>query len=289
MTDTLRVRVREWTPDIPRRFALLGVLPAIALLGVFVIYPLALLVVESSENGFEAYGRVLSSGSGQRAIVTTFTASLVVTAIVVVVSSVIAWTIRTTSRRWLRVVCWTCVLAPFWMGAVVKNYAIVLLISNNGVVNAGLRAVGLEPVQMMYSTPAVVFGIAYSLIPFGVLTVNAVFQSIDLTLLRNAEVLGSTRTGSIFRVMVPLARPGFIASGAIVFALAVGFYVTPVVLGGAQSPFLATLIQANILQYFDYPAAAALSVILLVVAVVVMVATLALVGIGSVRRAIVRS
>lgn len=306
MTDTLQVEPRTdaatrpepartsspsrgWTPYIRRRYAIIAILPAVAMLGVFVIYPLVLLVIESSANGFEAYGRVLTSGSGQRAIFTTFSASLIVTVIVVIVSGIIGWTIRTTPHRWLRILCWACVLAPFWMGAVVKNYAIVLLISNDGVVNATLRAFGLDPIQLMYTTPAVVLGISYSLVPFGVLTVNAVFQTIDLNLLRNAEVLGSTRSGAITRVMLPLASPGFIASGAVVFALAVGFYVTPVVLGGAGSPFLATLIQANILQYFDYPAAAALSVILLGVALLVMAVTLALVGAGSIRRAIARS
>lgn len=289
MTDTVPPRRREWTPDIRSRYALAAVLPAIALLAVFAIYPLVLLVIESSRDGFEAYGRILTSRSGQKAIVTTFTASLVVTAIVLLVSSIIGWTIRTTQHRWLRALCWVCVLAPFWMGAVVKNYAIVLLISYNGVINAAIRALGLDPMQMMFSTPAVVLGISYSLVPFGVLTIYAVFQTIDLNLLRNAEVLGSTRSGSIFRVMVPLALPGFIACGAIVFALSVGFYVTPVVLGGAQAPFLATLIQANILQYFDFPAAAALSVILLLVAVLVMIVTIGLVGFGSLRQAITRS
>lgn len=279
----------EWTPDIRNSYALVAVLPALALLAVFAIYPLVLLVIESSRDGFEAYGRVLSSRSGQKAIVTTFTASLAVTVIVMVVSSIIGWTIRTTPHRWLRSLCWICVLAPFWMGGVVKNYAIVLLISYNGVINAALGAIGFDPVQMMFTTPAVVLGISYSLIPFGVLTIYAVFQTIDLNLLRNAEVLGSTQTGSIFRVMIPLARPGFIACGAIVFALSVGFYVTPVILGGAQAPFLATLIQANILQYFDLPAAAALSVILLMVAVLVMVLTIGLVGFGSLRQAITRA
>lgn len=280
---------RGWTPFIRRRYALIAVLPAIVLLGVFVLYPLVLLFIESSADGFEAYGRIVSSGSGQKAIVTTFTSSLIVTVIVLAVGSIIAWTIRTTNRTWLKVLCWACVLAPFWMGAIVKNYAIILLISKDGVINATLGFFGIEPVQMMYTTPAVVVGISYSLIPFAVLTVHAVFQSIDLTLLRNAEVMGSTRSGAILRVMVPLATPGFIASGAVVFALAVGFYVTPVVLGGAQAPFLAGLIQTNILQYFDYPAASALSVILLVVALAVMIVTIAIVGTGSVRRAITRS
>jgi ABC-type spermidine/putrescine transport system permease subunit I len=289
MTVTVLPRRREWTPEIPNLTALVAVLPAIALLAVFAVYPLALLVVESSRNGFEAYAWILTSRSGQKAIVTTFVASLVVTLVVLLVSSVIGWTIRTTPHAWLRALCWLCVLAPFWMGAVVKNYAIVLLISNDGVLNAVLRAVGLGPAQLMFSTPAVVLGIAYSLIPFGVLTIYAVFQTIDLNLLRNAEVLGSTRTGAIFRVMLPLALPGFVASGAIVFALSVGFYVTPVVLGGAQAPFLATLIQANILQFFDFPTAAALSVILLLVAVLVMFVAVGAVGFGNVRRALTRA
>lgn len=289
MTDAVSPRRREWTPDISNGYALIAVLPAIILLGVFAVYPLVLLVYESSANGFEAYGRILTSRSGQKAIVTTFTASLIVTLIVLAISALIGWTIRTTRHQWLRALCWVCVLAPFWMGAVVKNYAIVLLISYKGVVNAALGAIGLDPVQMMFSTPAVVLGMSYSMIPFGVLTIYAVFQTIDLNLLRNAEVLGSTQTGAIFRVMMPLALPGFIASGAIVFALSVGFYVTPVVLGGAQAPFLATLIQANILQYFDFPAAAALSVILLVVAMLVLVVTIGFVGMRSLRQAITRS
>jgi len=288
MAQLLQLR-REWTPYIRTRFALAAILPASVLLGVFVLYPLILLLVESGENGFEAYGRILTSGSGRKAIFTTFTASLIVTVLVLAVASVIGWTIRTARQAWLRALCWTCVLAPFWMGAIVKNYGIVLLISNDGVINAVLGWFGIGPVQMMYTTPAVVAGIAYSLLPFGVLTVRAVFQTIDLNLLRNAEVMGSTRSGAILRVMVPLARPGFIASGAIVFALAVGFYVTPVVLGGAEAPFLATLIQTNILQYFDYPAAAALSVILLGVALLVMIVAIGLVGTGSIRRAIMRS
>ncbi|WP_312871878.1 ABC transporter permease [Amycolatopsis acididurans] len=280
---------REWTPFIRKRYALVALLPAVILLSVFVLYPLVLLVVESSTNGFEAYGRILASGSGRKAILTTFTASLIVTAVVLVVGSVIAWTIRTTTRPWLRGVCWACVLIPFWMGTIVKNYAIILLISKEGVINTALGWLGHKPVQMMYTTPAVVLGISYSLIPFAVLTVNAVFQTIDLNLLRNAEVMGSTRSGAILRVMVPLAMPGLIASGAVVFALAVGFYVTPVTLGGAQAPFLAGLIQTNILEYFDYPAAAALAVILLVVALLVMIVAVGLVGTGSIRRAITRS
>ena len=96
MTELLHRR--EWTPDIRNSYALVAVLPALALLAVFAIYPLVLLVIESSRDGFEAYGRVLSSRSGQKAIVTTFTASLAVTVIVMVVSSIIGWTIRTTPK-----------------------------------------------------------------------------------------------------------------------------------------------------------------------------------------------
>ncbi|MTD53221.1 ABC transporter permease [Amycolatopsis pithecellobii] len=288
MTASMQLR-REWTPYIRKRYALVAVLPAVILLGVFVLYPLVLLFVESSADGFEAYGRILSSGSGRKAIFTTFTASLIVTALVLVVGSLIAWTIRTTTRAGVRGLCWACVLIPFWMGTIVKNYAIILLISKEGVVNTALGWFGHKPVQLMYTTPAVVLGISYSLVPFAVLTVHAVFQTIDVNLLRNAEVLGSTRSGALLRVMVPLATPGLIASGAVVFALAVGFYVTPVTLGGAQAPFLAGLIQTNILEYFDYPAAAALAMILLGVALLMMIVTIGLVGPGSIRKAITRS
>lgn len=278
-----------WSPDIPKGWALAAVIPMVVLLGMFVVYPLVYLIIDSAADGFEAYGRILTTQSGQKALQTTFFSSFLVTLVVLVAATLIAWTLRTTQRTWVKILCWSSILVPFWMGVIVKNYAIILIISADGIINSVLGFMGLEPVRLMYTTTAVVIGIAYSLLPFAVLALFPVFQTVDLNLIRMAETMGSTRSGAIMRVMVPLSTPGFIAAGALVFALSVGFYVTPVVLGGAQAPFLASLIQLNIFNFFDYRTAAALSVILLVTATVVMLAALALVGWKTVARAVVRS
>ena len=85
--------------------------------------------------------------------------------------------------------------------------------------------------------------------------------------------------------MLPLAMPGIVASGALVFAISLGFYVTPVLLGGAQAPFMASYIQDYIFTFYDYPIASAASVILLAVALLTLGIALALVGRGRLQRA----
>jgi putative spermidine/putrescine transport system permease protein len=84
-------------------------------------------------------------------------------------------------------------------------------------------------------------------------------------------------------VWLPLVKPGLVAAGAIVFAISIGFYVTPVLLGGAQTPFIATVIGDDIFAFFNYPRAAATSVLLLIIAMTVIGLALKAVGLKAIR------
>jgi putative spermidine/putrescine transport system permease protein len=172
------------------------------------------------------------------------------------------------------------------MGTVVKNYAIVLLVSREGLLNDVLGAVGIGPVQILYTSGAVIAGIVYSMIPYAVFSLYGVLVGIDQSLVAAARSMGASRTRAIGTIVLPLAMPGIVASAAIVFAISVGFYVTPVLLGGGQAPYMASLISANIFGFYDYGFASAASVILLVVALVILGATLALVGRERLVRAV---
>jgi putative spermidine/putrescine transport system permease protein len=183
-------------------------------------------------------------------------------------------------------VLWLAVLAPFWMGTVVKNYAIVILLSGEGPLDKLLELVGLSPVSLLYTSTAVAIGMVYTMVPYAAFSLYGVFLSIDETLLDAAQGLGASRARAITSVMLPLAVPGIVASGALVFAISLGFYVTPVLLGGAQAPFMESLIQDYVFTFFDYPTASAASVILLVVALVTLGLALALVGRRRLRRAV---
>jgi mannopine transport system permease protein len=278
----------HWSPILANRWALLLVVPLLAVLLGFVAYPLVKLTIDSlsSGRGIGNYEAVFQSAAGRRALITTMVASVLVSALAVLLGGLLAWRIRVSRHRAVRALLWLAVLAPFWMGTVVKNYAIVILLSGEGPLDKLLELVGLAPVSLLYTSTAVAIGMVYTMVPYASFSLYGVFVSIDETLLDAARGLGASRVRAITSVMLPLAMPGIVASGALVFAISLGFYVTPVVLGGAQAPFMASLIQDYVFTFFDYPTASAASVILLVVALLTLALALALVGRGRLQRAV---
>ncbi len=276
-----------WSAVLPNRWALLLVLPLLAMLLGFVVYPLAKLTIDSltTGEGLGNYAAVLESPAGRRALITTLLSSVLVSAVAVGLGGLLAWHIKVSKSTLVKAVLWLAVLAPFWMGTVVKNYSIVILLSSEGPLDKGLELLGLAPVSWLYTSTAVALGMVYTMVPYAAFSLYGVFLTIDRSLLDAARGLGASRARAISSVMLPLAMPGIVASGALVFAISLGFYVTPVLLGGAQAPFMASYIQDYIFTFYDYPIASAASVILLVVALLTLGLALALVGRGRLQRA----
>lgn len=273
----------RWSPELGNQDALIMVLPICALLLVLVAYPLLKLGYDSLTQGYGAanYIRVFERSSTRNAIVTTLSNSALVTVLAIGLGGVIAWHLRCIRNRHLQLLIWAGIFVPLWLGTVVKTFALVLVLGNTGLVNAMLELLGLPTVTILYTPVAVVYGIVYAMIPYAVFTLFAIFRGIDDNVIQAAQCMGASRSEALFGIVLPMALPGLIASTAIVFALTVGFYVTPLVLGGAQSPFVASLIAQDIFMYFDYPEAATLSVVLILCACLVLAA--AIVGVGPER------
>ncbi|HEY5287741.1 MAG TPA: ABC transporter permease [Solirubrobacteraceae bacterium] len=280
-------RAPAWSAVLPNRWALLLVLPLLAMLLGFVVYPLAKLMIDSltTGEGLGNYAAVLESPAGRRALITTLLSSVLVSAVAVGLGGLLAWHIKVSKSTLVKAVLWLAVLAPFWMGTVVKNYSIVILLSSEGPLDKGLELLGLAPVSWLYTSTAVALGMVYTMVPYAAFSLYGVFLTIDRSLLDAARGLGASRARAISSVMLPLAMPGILASGALVFAISLGFYVTPVLLGGAQAPFMASYIQDYIFTFYDYPIASAASVILLVLALLTLGLALVLVGRGRLQRA----
>jgi ABC-type spermidine/putrescine transport system permease subunit I len=279
---------KEWSP---RGGWLLGVIlaaPAIILVVLFVFAPLARVFADAMSDGAGStrFIGVFQDEVSRRALVTTLTNGFTVTLVTIMVGSVIAWYLHVTERAWLRGLLWLTALIPFAMGVIVKNYAVLLLLVANGPVNRLLEWLGLidEPLSLLYTSFAVVYGISYSLLPYAVLTLYAVFSGIDKTLLSSASILGASRMQIIWTVVLPLARGGILVAAALVFVLSIGFYVTPILLGGLQTPFIATVISQQIFMLFDYPGAAATSAVVLVIALAVVVLAIAIAGASTFRK-----
>lgn len=269
-----------WQPVLANRWALLLVAPLAIVLAGLVVYPLAKLTVDSltTGEGLGNYAAVFESAAGRRSLITTLVAGALVSVVAVLLGGLLAWYIRTTRSSALKVTLWLAVLVPFWMGTVVKNYSIVILLSAEGPLDEGLKALGWGSVSILYTSTAVAIGMVYTMIPYATLSLYGVFLTIDDSLPRAARGMGASRLYAMRTVVLPLALPGILAAAALVFAISLGFYVTPVLLGGAQTPFLASFIGDYIFTFFDYPVAAAASVILLLAAMVTLLGALAVVG-----------
>lgn len=271
---------RGWQPTLGNGAALLMVVPLLALLAGFVLYPLIKLTIDSltTGDGWGNYQQVFESASITRALIVTILVSVLVAVVSVVTGAMLAWYMKMVKSPVGRILVWVAVLAPIWMGTVVKNYAIILLVSKEGALNDFLGLFGIEPVSILYTTGAVVVGMVYTMLPYAVFSLFAVVRGIDESLLSAAQSMGASRVTAIRTVLIPLIMPGVVASLALVFAISVGFYITPVLLGGGQAPFMATVIDDNIFTYFNYPLASAASVVLLLVALITVVVALKLVG-----------
>nr|WP_240940687.1 ABC transporter permease [Planosporangium flavigriseum] len=263
------------------------VAPLVLAVLLLVVYPIFKLLYDSLTQGDGPgnYVEAVSSKAIRRAFVLTLLNSAAVTVLSLGLGAVLAWTLRLARRRLVTALVWAVVLLPFWMGVVVKNYAFALLLARDGLVNTALRALGIvdEPVQLLYTPWAVIAGMTYTMIPYAVLALYPSMSAVDLELLNASQGLGASRSRAFRSVLLPLVLPGVIAATAIVFAISIGFYVTPVLLGGAQTPFIATVVGDDIFTFFNYPRAAAASVLLLAIALAAIGTAAKAVGFKSLR------
>lgn len=152
---------------------------------------------------------------------------------------------------------------PLMVGNVVRAAGWMTLLGNTGMVNAGLKALGVGPVQMMYTSGAVVLGIVTVVLPYMILTLASVIESIPRSLEEAALNMGARPFTVFRRVVFPLSLPGVIAGSALVFILCMNAYATPVLLGGASFKMMAPAVYDQFVKTTNWPFGAALAFILL--------------------------
>jgi ABC-type spermidine/putrescine transport system permease subunit I len=280
---------RTWRAEVPVPLGLALLAPAVALFGMLFLVPLGRVLAISVTDphfGLERYRAFFQSSAEVRALIRTLEVCGIVTAITVPAGAVVAWTLRSTRSRVLRILLWSGTIFPLWMSVVVFTYVFTILLQRHGIVNRTLQGSGLtdEPASLLYNTRAVVVAMVYVLLPLATLPLYASFGRIDDDLVLAAESLGASRIRALVSIVFALALPGFLASGALVFVVGMGFYVTPTVLGSATQPFLGSRIADQVGSEFDVPAAAAGSSILLLIALVTLAAVVLLVGPRRLRR-----
>jgi spermidine/putrescine transport system permease protein len=159
---------------------------------------------------------------------------------------------------------------PFWTNLLIRTFAIMEIIRNEGVINVALLRLGLidEPVQMLFTDFAVALGLLYVYLPLMVLPLYASMEKLDFRLIEAAYDLYANRWQVLRRVIFPLVRPGVIAGSILVFIPAIGAYVTPSVLGGGKHMMLGNLIVFQFGPGRDWPLGSALALTLMVLVMV---------------------
>ncbi|MDT1064592.1 ABC transporter permease [Paracoccus sp. CPCC 101403] len=160
-----------------------------------------------------------------------------------------------------------CIVVPYFTSMIVRTYSWMILLGRNGVVNNTLMSLGITdaPLALLYNRFGVIVGMTYILLPYMILTLFAAMKSVDPSFMRAARSLGAGRFYAFRRIYFPLTAHGVVSGSLIVFILAVGFFITPALMGGPQDTMTAMLIQRSVEIMFDWTSAAILSIQLLVV------------------------
>ena len=248
-----------------RKQAILLALPASLALLFFFILPMVYILIRTlTENGTADFTEFFTDPFYLDILWTTIRVSLVSTAVSLLLGYPTAYYMaRTTSR--LKQAMVIVILFPFLVSAVVRSYGWMVILGTNGLLNQLLLGLGLisEPLKLLNTEAAVIIGMIHLLIPYMILSLVGVLQSIDPNVEYAAYSLGASPMTTFRKVVFPLSTPGIISGCVLVFTMSMTSYVTPKLLGGSKFRMMATMVVQEINVNFDWGAASAISYILL--------------------------
>lgn len=257
--------------------------PALIALVVLFVVPLLTVVVDSVTDpvpGLGNYATLFTDGYTLRVLGRTLLVGLVVAVVGVAFAYPYAYAMTLVGPT-MRAVLVTVVLVPFWTSMLARNFAWLVLMQDGGVLQSALGFLGFGEVTLLGTTAAVGISMTQVMLPFLVLPMYSAMQQIDGRLVVAGQSLGAPRSRAFRRVYLPLSAPGVVAGMSLVFVLALGFYVTPALLGSPRSAMIAQVINIRAKELLDFGGAGAMGIFLLVVTLAVLGLSRRLAGGGA--------
>ena len=173
---------------------------------------------------------------------------------------------------------------PFWTNLLIRTYAMLLILRDQGVINLSVIEIGLidRAIPILYTDFAVCLGLVYAYLPFMVLPIFASLEKLDFRLVEASYDLYATRFKVLKRIIIPLAKPGIAAGCILVLIPSLGAYITPALLGGGKSLMIGNLIELQFGQARNWPFGSAIAMVLMVI---VMLSLMAYLNFGAKKRA----
>ena len=289
----LRV-ILSGTRRYPAIRALLLVGPAIGWILAFSIVPLFIVIgysfLTSGGSGailptitVENYTKLWTTSLYRRVLLESLLIGVEATVITMLLGYPVAYRLGRLKSRFTPLLV-LLVLLPFWTSYLVRIFAWLVMLMDNGVINWFLLSLKLiaNPIQLLFTHLGVVIGIVYSALPFAILPIYAVIAGIDEDLISAAKVLGANDQQTFREVVFPLSVPGLAAGVILTFIYAVGSFLAPAILGGNSAVMIANIIATAFLELFNWPFASALTVSLLIVMLIVLGVTTKVVSLDTI-------
>lgn len=289
MADASEIAERAATRDVRNRWLLSA--PALAIIAVASIGPMLIVLVysflapgnygdvrwEFSTDAWvgvflqrDIFDGTLSVADAHLSIfLRSLRLSLATTVLALLFGFPTAYFIATRPQR-TRAIWLFLITIPFWTNLLIRTFAVQEVIRNEGVLNTVLMKLGLisSPIQIMFTDTAILLGMLYVYLPLMVLPLYASMEKLDFRLLEAGYDLYATRFQVLWRIIVPLVRPGIIAGCILVFIPSLGAYVTPRLLGGGRNLMLGNLIELQFGQGRNWPLGSALSITVMLIVMV---------------------
>ena len=284
MSDTTVARGRGAHAPRPRLSWGALVLPAFVYLVVFFAWPvvsIALTSVTQPNVGVENFQTVLADPIFDHALYVTVTTAFWVTVVCLALGYPVAYLMTIApagvSRTFLMLL-----LVSLWLSQVARTFALQVILDDTGLINELLIGLGIinGPLPLIRDPLGVTIGMTQILLPTMILPLYVVMGRIDSDLGRAASGLGAGPVASFVRVFLPLSMPGILTGCLLVFVLSLGFYITPLILGGGGYIMISQLVVQQV-QHLNQPIGSAESVVLLVMTITVLAVAGRLVGLGS--------
>lgn len=204
-----------------------------------------------------------------KAYLSSLKIALISTGFTLLIGYPIAYSMARAAPEW-RPTLLMLVVLPFWTSFLIRVYAWMGILSNEGLLNQFLLWSGFisEPLTILNTNAAVYIGIVYTYLPFMILPIYSALEKMDDSLLEAAEDLGCSRTSAFWLVTIPLSKTGIIAGCFLVFIPTLGEFVIPSLLGGSQTLMIGKVLWEEFFNNRDWPVASAVAIILLLILII---------------------
>lgn len=199
----------------------------------------------------------------------SFKLGLITTVICLLVGYVLAYTISRMNDK-IQNILILFVTIPMWINTLLRTYAWISILSDNGIINSFLQMLGIDPLTMMYTDFSVIVGLVCDLLPFMVIPIHTSLSKMDKSLIEAAYDLGASKWQTFWKVTFKLSIPGVVSGLTMVFLLSISTFVIPKLLGGGQYVLIGNLIENQFISIGDWNFGSAISMIL-AIAILIMI------------------